>query len=76
MLKSINCITVIKILGFWGFGVLGFWGFGAFMVIGEEAQNNVGLLKRYVREGHRDRQSHVHASGHQRNFAAGSWSWS
>ena len=25
---------------------------GAFMVIGEEAQNNVGLLKRYVREGH------------------------
>ncbi len=24
----------------------------AFMVIGEEAQNNVGLLKRYVREGH------------------------
>ena len=25
---------------------------GAFMVIGEEAQNNVGLLRRYVREGH------------------------
>ncbi len=25
---------------------------GAFMVIGESAQNNVGLLKRYVREGH------------------------
>ena len=25
---------------------------GAFMVIGEEAQNNIGLLKRYVREGH------------------------
>jgi peptidoglycan-N-acetylglucosamine deacetylase len=24
----------------------------AFMVIGEEAQNNVGLLRRYVREGH------------------------
>jgi cellulose synthase/poly-beta-1,6-N-acetylglucosamine synthase-like glycosyltransferase/peptidoglycan/xylan/chitin deacetylase (PgdA/CDA1 family)/spore germination protein YaaH len=24
----------------------------AFMVIGEEAQNNIGLLKRYVREGH------------------------
>jgi cellulose synthase/poly-beta-1,6-N-acetylglucosamine synthase-like glycosyltransferase/peptidoglycan/xylan/chitin deacetylase (PgdA/CDA1 family)/spore germination protein YaaH len=25
---------------------------GAFMVIGDEAQNNVGLLRRYVREGH------------------------
>jgi peptidoglycan-N-acetylglucosamine deacetylase len=25
---------------------------GAFMVIGEEAQNNTGLLKRYIREGH------------------------
>ena len=25
---------------------------GAFMVIGEEAQDNVGLLRRYVREGH------------------------
>jgi cellulose synthase/poly-beta-1,6-N-acetylglucosamine synthase-like glycosyltransferase/peptidoglycan/xylan/chitin deacetylase (PgdA/CDA1 family)/spore germination protein YaaH len=25
---------------------------GAFMVIGDEAQNNVGLLRRYIREGH------------------------
>ena len=43
---------------------------GTFLVIGEEAQNNIGLLKRYVRGGSRDRQSHLHASGHQRNFAA------
>ena len=25
---------------------------GTFLVIGEEAQDNLGLLKRYVREGH------------------------
>ena len=41
---------------------------GTFFMIGEVAENNVGVMRAGVSRGPRDRQSHVDASGHQRNF--------
>ncbi len=43
---------------------------GTFLLIGSEAAEHVGVMQRIYRKRPRDWQSHVDASGHQRNFCA------
>ncbi len=44
---------------------------GTFMLIGDEAQQNIGLMQRIVREGNEiGNHTYTHPPGHQRNLAA------
>ena len=42
---------------------------GTFMMIGAEAQENIGLMQRVYARRQRDRQPHLYASRHQRNLS-------